>query len=114
MWRRAPWLPLGLVLVAASATRCVLVSAPGPLRSLASVVVVLGPGLAFTPLLRIRDRAMAVLLATLIAVTSLVCVAQAVTYVASFSWRPCAIILSGLTALGATTQTLRTIVAGRR
>jgi hypothetical protein len=112
--RRAPWLALGLVLVTASATACVFVTAPGPLRSLASVVVVLGPGLALAPLLGVRDGAMAVLLVALISVTSLVCVAQAVTYVAFFSWRPCAISLFGLTALGAATQTLRMIAAGRQ
>ncbi|HTB50356.1 MAG TPA: hypothetical protein VK701_05205 [Solirubrobacteraceae bacterium] len=79
----------------------------GPLRSLASVVVVLGPGLGLAPLLEIRDRAVAALLMASISVTCLVCVAQAVTYISFFAWRPCVLILLLIALGGTAAQILR-------
>jgi hypothetical protein len=103
LWRLAP---LALLLATALATFAVFLPASHVIRAIASVIVVIGPGCAIVPLLRLRDRTVAVLLVLLVSVSLLVCVAQTVTYVASFSWRPCAIALLAITGAGVAAQLL--------
>jgi hypothetical protein len=102
-----PWRQSALLIAIALAAACVLLAGRGPLRSVAAVLVVLGPGLGLAPLLDIRDRAVAALLVIVISVTCLICVAQAVTYITFFAWRPCALILVIITAGGTVAQILR-------
>lgn len=73
----------------------------------ASFVLVAAPGLAFVPLLRLTDLALNVVLVVLLSFAVNVCVAQAVTYIKAYSWRPCAFIVLGLTMVGAMIQLVR-------
>lgn len=98
--------PLGLLLATTLAAFAVFLSASHLVRAIASVIIVISPGCAIVPLLRLRDRAVVVLLVLLVSVSLLVCVAQTVTYVASFSWRPCAIALLAITGAGTAAQLL--------
>lgn len=75
-------------------------------RALATLVIVAGPGLAWVPLLRIRDPGLAALLALVVSVSSVILIAQIVTYAAGFSWRPCAFVLLSITVIGLLTQAL--------
>ncbi len=83
-------------------------------RALATVVIVAGPGLAWIPLLNIRDAAFAALLALVFSVSALVLVAQVVTYAAGFSWRPCAFALLAISTAGLLTQALTAVIKDRR
>ncbi len=103
LWRLAP---LGLLLVTTLAAFAVFLSASHLIRVIAGVIIVIGPGCAIVPLLRLHDRAVVVLLVLLVSISLLVCVAQTVTYVASFSWRPCAIALLAITGAVTVAQLL--------
>jgi len=74
----------------------------------ASFIVVAGPGLAFVPLLGLKDRALNAVLVVLLSFAVNVCVAQAVTYIKAFSWRPCALVVLSLTLIGVMIQLART------
>ena len=80
-------------------------------RAVGTLVIVSGPGLAWAPLIQIRDRALEAMVAILISVTAVILIAQAVTYAASFSWRPCEFILVTVTALGLFVQALVALLA---
>ena len=84
-----------------------------PLRALACVAVVFGTGVALVPLLRITDLALTLTLMLLVSIVALICVAQAVTYIAFFSWRPCELALLAITVLGTTTQISLALTARR-
>jgi hypothetical protein len=73
----------------------------------ASFVLVAAPGLAFVPLLGLTDLALKTVLVVLLSFAVNVCVAQAVTYVKAYSWRPCAFVVLGLTMVGAMIQLAR-------
>jgi hypothetical protein len=75
-------------------------SGNGLLRALGALVIVAGPGLAWVPLLGVQDRAVEILLCMLCSVTAVIIVAQAVTYIAFFSWRPCEFALIAITLVG--------------
>ncbi len=98
--------PLGLLLVTTLAAFAVFLPTSHAVRAIASVIIVIGPGCAIVPMLGLRDRAVLALLVLLVSVSLLVCVAQTVTYVASFSWRPCAIALLAITGVGTAAQLL--------
>lgn len=70
----------------------------------ASFVVVAAPGLAFVPLLELKDRALNAVLVILLSLAVNVCVAQAVTYIKAFSWRPCAVVVLSVTLIGTMIQ----------
>ena len=84
-----PWMPAALLLLVGVGAVGVFTVDSQPLRDLAGVIVVVSPGFAIAPLLRIDDRGFATLIALLASATCLICVAQTVTYVAFFSWQPC-------------------------
>lgn len=79
-------------------------------RVLSTLVIVAGPGLAWVPLLEVRDKAFELLLCLLVSVASVIVVAQVVTYVAFFSWRPCEFALLGITLLGLLLQSWRAVI----
>lgn len=85
-------------------------SSAGLARDLATLVIVAGPGMAWTPLLELRDRALEVLVSILFSVTALILVAQLVTYAAGFSWRPCEFLLLAVTILGLLGQGVMALV----
>jgi hypothetical protein len=99
--------PLGLLTLTGLATAAVFGLPASPPRTLAAGVIALGPGCALVPLIGIPDRGAAALAALLVSVSALVVVAQAVTYVAGFSWRPCALAMLALTLGGIAAQVLR-------
>jgi len=73
----------------------------------AAFVVAAAPGLAFVPLLGLTDLALNAVLVILLSFAVNVCVAQAVTYIQAFSWRPCAILVLSVTLVGVTIQLAR-------
>ena len=81
-------------------------STAGLPRALGTLVIVAGPGIAWVPLLDVRDRAIEVLLCMLCSVAAVILVAQAVTYAAFFSWRPCEFALIAITLVGLLAQSL--------
>lgn len=82
----------------------------GPFRfAAASFVLFLAPGLAYVPLLRLTDLALGAVLIVLLSLAVNVCVAQAVTYISAFSWRPCAIVVLSVTLVGVLIQMARTM-----
>ena len=91
----------------------IAVSDVAPLRALACLVLVFGTGVALVPLLRLRDPALELTLILLVSIVVLICVAQAVTYIDFFSWRPCEITLFVVTLLGTTTQVAVALVSRR-
>lgn len=101
---RSVWLPLGLLAISGLALLGLFELSSHAMRALATALVVLGPGCAVVPLLRVREPALAAALVLLISIATLVCAAQATTYIASFSWRPCVAILSVVTLLGIAAQ----------
>jgi hypothetical protein len=87
--------------------------APLP-RILSTLVIVAGPGLAWVPLLGLRDKALELLLCLLVSVAALIVVAQVVTYVAAFSWQPCEFALLGITLCGLSLQSWPAMIHGLR
>jgi hypothetical protein len=79
-------------------------------RALSTLVIVAGPGLAWVPMLEIRDRAFQVLLCLLTSVTAVILVAQVVTYAAGFSWRPVEFSLLAITLIGLSAQGLVALI----
>jgi hypothetical protein len=80
-------------------------TAPVP-RDLSTLVIVVGPGLAWVPMLELDDLAIEALLCLLCSVTAVIIVAQVVTYAAAFSWRPCEFSLLAITLLGLLIQSV--------
>jgi hypothetical protein len=80
----------------------------------ASFVLAAAPGLAFVPLLRLTDLALNAVLVVLFSFAVNVCVAQAVTYISSFSWRPCTLVVLGVTLVGTIIQIARTATVRAR
>lgn len=80
------------------------------LRALGALVIIAGPGIAWVPLLDVQDRAVEVLLCILCSVSAVILVAQAVTYIAFFSWRPCEFTLIAITLLGLVTESVYTLL----
>jgi hypothetical protein len=79
----------------------------------ASFVLVLAPGLAVVPLLGLTDLALNAVLIVLSSFAVNVCVAQAVTYISAFSWRPCAFVVLSVTLVGVIIQLTRLTPLGR-
>jgi len=73
----------------------------------ASFVLAAAPGLAFVPLLGLTDFALNALLVVLFSFAVNVCVAQAVTYMSAFSWRPCALVVLSFALVGVIIQFAR-------
>jgi hypothetical protein len=82
----------------------------GLLRALGAVVIIAGPGVAWVPLLEVQDRAVEVLLCVLCSVSAVILVAQAVTYIAFFSWRPCEFALIGITVAGLLAESISALL----
>jgi hypothetical protein len=108
-WRGSLSFALGLVsfvaiLVIASSTAALP-------RELATLIIVAGPGMAWVPLLDLRDFAFEALLWLLCSVAAVILVAQVVTYAAGFSWRPVAFSLLGITVAGLAAQALVSLLS---
>lgn len=88
LWTLAP--------VLATASVVVILTMHGPLREIATAVVVAGPGLVSARIIG-GPREIKLLIAVLVSLSVTVCVAQAVTYAAGFSWKPCLWILLTVT-----------------
>jgi len=105
---------LSVALLTGVAALLIAVAGGGLARSLATVTVFFAPGLAWTPCLRLKDPALIVTVGLLVCISSTICAAQVVTYVASFSWRPCEYVLLSITACGLFTQLVTIALARRR
>lgn len=79
-------------------------STAGLPRSLGTLVIIAGPGLAWVPLLELPDRALEALVSLLLSVASVILVAQVVTYASGFSWKPCEFLLLAVTIMGLLAQ----------
>jgi hypothetical protein len=86
----------------------------GLLRALGALVIIAGPGMAWVPLLDVQDRVVKVLLYMLCSVSAVILVAQAVTYIAFFSWRPCEFTLIAITLLGLLTESVSALLRARK
>jgi hypothetical protein len=104
----------GVALTSIVATLVVAGTGASLPRILSTLVIVAGPGLAWVPLLGLRDKALALLLCLLVSVAAVIVVAQVVTYVAAFSWRPCEFALLGMTLCGLWLQSWPAMIHGLR
>lgn len=104
---------LGWILALASVLAVIVIASSDAQlpRILATLVIVFGPGLAWVPMLGLRDRALEVLLILLSSVACLIIVAQVVTYAFSFSWRPCEYSMLGITLIGLVLQYVLAIMS---
>ena len=82
-------------------------------RTVGAIVILVSPGIAGVPALRLQDPAMVVLTALLVSVVVDIAVAQLVTYVWGFSWRLCAVILVSFVVVVAAAQPLIRVRSSR-
>ncbi|MBV9818807.1 MAG: hypothetical protein JOZ07_10710 [Solirubrobacterales bacterium] len=100
------WQLASLVALLSLVSEALIFATPhGPLRfAAASFIVVAAPGLAFVPILGLKDRELNAVLVIMFSLAVNVCVAQAVTYIKAFSWRPCALAVLSVTLIGVMIQ----------
>lgn len=100
-------LPVGMLFASGAAAYVLFATSWSLGRAIVTAAAVcLGPGLALVPLVRLDDLLLKAVLVMLVSVAIDICVAQAVTYTSGFTWRPCAITLLAICAIGAALQVL--------